>query len=247
MSLSIATYNVHGWFDDAGNHNLDRIVDLYRKEKPDILCLQEVTRYGLKEFMEKTEHEYCIAWGPNAILSNLPIEELGEGLKSTHPRVITCHVLPDDLPAFYLTCLHLDYRAEPSRMNELKTIETRLKLLLEKQAPQIWTGDYNSLTREDYTDSQWESVVEVRKRNSWESPKTQVTSHMKTLGFDDAWTLAGRPGKIATCRFDTHIDYVFLNKEFQEAYQLETVLHHPNKASDHSMVLATFNTCLRSL
>ena len=31
-------------------------------------------------------------------------------------------------------------------------------------------------------------------------------------------------------RFNTHIDYVFLNKEFQDIYQLETVLHHPNQA-----------------
>ena len=32
------------------------------------------------------------------------------------------------------------------------------------------------------------------------------------------------------CREDHHIDYVFLNKEFQDIYQLESVLHHPNKA-----------------
>ena len=32
------------------------------------------------------------------------------------------------------------------------------------------------------------------------------------------------------CREDHHIDYVFLNKEFEDIYQLESVLHHPNKA-----------------
>jgi hypothetical protein len=31
MDLKIATYNVHDWFDDEGDHNLDRVLDLYRK------------------------------------------------------------------------------------------------------------------------------------------------------------------------------------------------------------------------
>ncbi len=31
MDLKIATYNVHDWFDDEGDHNLDRVIDLYRK------------------------------------------------------------------------------------------------------------------------------------------------------------------------------------------------------------------------
>ena len=31
MSLKLATYNVHGWYDDDGQHNLERVVDLYRE------------------------------------------------------------------------------------------------------------------------------------------------------------------------------------------------------------------------
>jgi hypothetical protein len=30
-SLKIATYNVHGWFDGEGKHNLERVLQLYRK------------------------------------------------------------------------------------------------------------------------------------------------------------------------------------------------------------------------
>ncbi len=29
----------------------------------------------------------------------------------------------------------------------------------------------------------------------------QVTSYMKLMGFKDAWTMAGRPGAISTCRY----------------------------------------------
>lgn len=243
-SLKIATYNVHGWYDDDGLHNLGRVVDLYREEKPDILCLQEIPRFSLMSFVELSGLQFFITWGPNAILSNMKLEEMEEdGLKSTHPRFITCRVTPDDLPDFYLTCLHLDHRTEPSRMDELRKIETRLKFLRDRGSPQVWTGDFNSLTREDYTEAEWESVTDVRKRNNWESPQTQVTSYMKDLGFQDAWTQAGRPGKLSTCRFNTRIDYMFLNEDFQSVYQLKSVLHHPNQASDHSLVLATFNAC----
>ena len=31
MSLKLATYNLHGWYDDDGQPNLERVVDLYRK------------------------------------------------------------------------------------------------------------------------------------------------------------------------------------------------------------------------
>jgi hypothetical protein len=30
MSLKLATYNVHGWYDGDGYPNLGRILDLYR-------------------------------------------------------------------------------------------------------------------------------------------------------------------------------------------------------------------------
>ncbi len=243
-SLKIATYNVHGWFDGEGKHNLERVIQLYSEEKPDILCLQEttkfqpvrdilpsfiqeITRYGLNEFREKAGLKNCVAWSSTAILSNLKIQPME---KEAHPRFVTCLVQPDNnMPAFHLTCLHLDHRVEPARMNEIRKIEARLKPLFDAQAAQIWTGDYNSLTKEDYSEAEWEAVAEVRKRNSWEPPKTIVTSYMKLMGFKDAWTMAGRPGAISTCRFNTHIDYVFLNKEMETLYELETVLHHPNQ------------------
>ena len=40
--------------------------------------------------------------------------------------------------------------------------------------PQIWTGDFNSLTKEDYTEQGWEEGTRVRRNNRWELPKTEV-------------------------------------------------------------------------
>lgn len=43
-----------------------------------------------------------------------------------------------------------------------------------------------------------------------------------------------------TCRFDTHIDYVYANNKLLSKYNLEEVVHIDDDASDHNMVKATF-------
>ena len=45
---------------------------------------------------------------------------------------------------------------------------------------QIWTGDFNALTREDYTDEKWNHITGVRKQNGWELPKTELTTQVST-------------------------------------------------------------------
>ena len=40
--------------------------------------------------------------------------------------------------------------------------------------PQIWCGDFNALTREDYSEAEWNRVGRVRAANNWESPRTEV-------------------------------------------------------------------------
>ena len=40
-----------------------------------------------------------------------------------------------------------------------------------------------SLTEEDYEKTEWEEIANVRKKNSWESPKTQVVQYFWNLFF----------------------------------------------------------------
>ena len=39
-----------------------------------------------------------------------------------------------------------------------------------------------------------------RRENSWEPPKTAVSSEVARLGFTDCWASVGRPGLTGTCR-----------------------------------------------
>ena len=57
----------------------------------------------------------------------------------------------------------------------------------------------------------------------------------------DCWELAGKPGPVKTCRFDTRIDYIFANPAVFDHWKLEKVETIDDKASDHNLVMATFS------
>jgi len=69
----------------------------------------------------------------------------------------------------------LDYRTEPVRLEELSVIRKITDELFTQSACQIWTGDFNALTQEDYSPDQWQSISNIRAKNSWESPQTALT------------------------------------------------------------------------
>ena len=63
---------------------------------------------------------------------------------------------------------------------------------------------------------------------------------VKGFGFKDSWREVGCPPPVKTCRFDTHIDYVYVNNKLLSYYKVENVVHVEDKASDHNLVKATF-------
>ena len=86
-----------------------------------------------------------------------------------------------------------------------------------------------------------QQISDIREKNKWELPQTEVTNKIKEeFHFKDVWTLGGRPGTVKTCRFDTHIDYIFANEVMLSNYKIECVKHVEDGASDHNMVIATF-------
>ena len=47
--------------------------------------------------------------------------------------------------------LSSDHRKEPTRLIEIAAVKKFLDPQFASESPQIWTGDFNALTREDYT------------------------------------------------------------------------------------------------
>ena len=66
------------------------------------------------------------------------------------------------VPPVYVTCCHLHYRTEPIRMGELERMCVVLNKLFEDNVCQVWTGDFNSLTQDDYDEAKWEEIAAVR-------------------------------------------------------------------------------------
>lgn len=138
----------------------------------------------------------------------------------------------------------------------------QLEDLFRRGFKQIWAGDFNALTKEDYDTDRWNHIATVRETNSWESPRTELTNkvslcqvpllllplpigafpfeQVKSRGFRDCWSLFGQPDPIKTCRFDTRIDYIFASDAVLAEHPLFGVKHIDDDASDHNMVIAEF-------
>ena len=59
----------------------------------------------------------------------------------------------------------------------------------------------------------------------------------------DCWETADENTKIGplkTCRFNTRIDYVFTNESWKRKWKLIKIENIDDRASDHNMVMGTF-------
>jgi len=268
MSLRIASYNIHGWVDADMESNLERVAEVVNLQDPDILCLQEVYACWdmpcLLEFLRKTLFEHILRWEGCAILSKKKyvLEEWGAkeavraggnyhrllekapGFEFNRPRYLTAKVKTEDNPEetlFYLTCIHLVPKYSDLRQEEILRISDDLSPLFDKNAPQFWCGDFNTLSRGDYTDYEWEEIVRIRRVNGRKAPLNNVIDTIRSLGFSDNWVLAGRPEPRTTSRFDTRVDYMFSSETFNKNWSLVHYGHFPYDASDHSFVVADFS------
>ena len=70
--------------------------------------------------------------------------------------------------------------------SEIVTIKNHLEPVFQENQAQIWSGDFNALTKEDYSESYWNNITEVRKRNCWESPKTELTIKVSISNFESS-------------------------------------------------------------
>merc|ERR1712080_474777 len=99
-----------------------------------------------------------------------------------------------------LVNLHPDHASEDTRLVQFQEWERKVK---------VWAGDFNTLTREDYSQQGWEEIGAVRRRGKWEQPRTEFSNYLHKKGLTDSWASVGRPSPVSTCRFSTHIDYIF--------------------------------------
>jgi hypothetical protein len=156
-----------------------------------------------------------------------------------------------DFGPLTVACLHLDYRDERRRMEQLESTLEYLKSKVSAARPTLLCGDFNALS-DDMDPAHLAEVRGVRARNGWEPPMTDVTARLAAAGWTDVWRACVVAGTArdpdapspavfgTTCRFDTRIDYVFVNDAFLSTHEIVGCEVVRSDASDHSMVVAEF-------
>ena len=128
------------------------------------------------------------------------------GGRSKTARFCVAEIQPTgSAKSVFVTSLHLNHRTEPFRLNEIDLIHQVLANALTEEdhkageasdrPMQIWTGDFNALTREDYNDQEWDEISAVRQQNHWESPKVALTNKVRF--------------SILPCSRHTQVDLIF--------------------------------------
>jgi len=167
-------------------------------------------------------------------------------------RVPTCHGCQD----IDVVCVHLDHVSEKKRIAEMASLLRNW----EAGAHFVLLGDFNALTVSDYSKTELRRISDVRKRSKWEPPVSDLSDALRGHGKNrsappaaqrlrglsprliDTWEAAQyREGPIATSRYNTRIDYIFLSPELAgrvvvHGCECRCAIPH---ASDHNAVVAT--------
>lgn len=260
--MRVVSLNVHQWKTAKGRNNVDGLVSLVAAQQPHVVCLQESQggSRGLLEFRSKLSRAlpggvpHVAQRGDVAVLSVWPIGSQAtpgsKGRGST--RVMTVEVLVGSADGsdggdigegcnrFHVSCVHLDYQYEPRRLRQMDSLEAHIATI---DAGHVVCGDFNALTRSDYSALDWAAIAEVRKRNRWEQPLGTLMDRMGQRGWRDCWRdccSSEERGPRSTCRFDTRIDYILTSPGFDSAWQQVSCTHVPTDFTDHALVLAEF-------
>lgn len=224
-SFSIMTFNVHDFKNYEMEDSYDKILNTIKDFH--IIALQEV--YD-KNYLHKITEGYNYTYNKGTvIMSKYPIQIVIDGPVEECYTSLIIH-LPIHTPIF-VTNVHLDYQNEKTRKKELNNILEKISFLT-NDYPSILLGDFNSLTKKDYTSKEWAEIYKIRKNGCWELPLTGLTDYLNL-----EWLDPGAKDKKKTCRYNTRIDYIYTkNINILKHDIIETL---PN-ISDHNLVYIIF-------
>lgn len=241
MTIRLLSFNIHY------KTNVGKVAEVLNNANADIICLQECKKWHLVNLLSKLKTEYHLFEVENsaAILTRFDKCQPAYKYKFTEHRSFLTIFVPD--LGFFVTNVHLDNKKEKTRMEEVKVMLEQFRM--ESWFPMVLAGDFNSLRRDDYSSEQWETISQKRKEAKpipWESPKTDVTKLLEEKeGFVDCRSdVLNKSGPIATCRFNTRIDYVYQHQLVKKKWESTSVHHIKTDASDHYPVVVTFKRVL---
>ncbi|CAF0790778.1 unnamed protein product [Rotaria sordida] len=254
-TFRLATLNVHSFADHlAYRDNMNRLINILKPYNFDLIAVQETLNddnwskfcnlLGLNHFIYGPCEEHIFG---NGIASRYPIKTYSNQrtsysylggrrslleccLDSNHPFV------KDRI--FAVT--HLDHLNEHDRLKQIKEFDPWNKNI------DIFMGDMNSLTQDDYSNNYFEkNIFELRKKSNWEKPYFDVTQLITNQWlYKDAFKQINpnlKDKQLATCRYGTRIDYIYLHPRIYDSWILKdcSIIDTQN-ATDHNAVFAIF-------
>lgn len=235
ITLRVLGYNIHYGQGGDGKYDLDRLADVIKQAKPDLVALQEVDVVvkrsgkihqaqrlaeltGMAVRFGPTQHYQGGLYG-NAVLTRLPIEDVqiqplpysdSTPERTTYPRAaisVTVRVADQRQVRFIST--HFQHNVPEDRIDEAKAIN---RLFGFDSVPTILAGDMNA------------------------TPDSEPIEILK-----EKWKLAMEPDALPTAPADhprSRIDYVFYRGDSLKLS--ETGVIAEPMASDHRPVFAVF-------
>eukprot|EP01084_Bolivina_argentea_P304492 525876_1 len=273
-TLCIGTWNVHNWQD------INKIIKILDNKPCDIVGLQEATRVyreslylqvkdAFAKFKKELNFQYLSTEKHETnFYSGVAMASQYDIIKSiqiSNKMEINIIKYIKNIKLGIIVA-HFDYRDEKIRIAEYK----KLLPIINKyyNLPLIFIGDFNALTKTDYTIEEWNKITEIRTKNEWELPQTQLLTAMKQNNyFYDCLYLFQRKkdneqkdnndndmkyeakwdgifvdrNDLGTCRYNTRIDYVLINKQMEQLFEITNYQHiEHNNASDHKLVRVEF-------
>jgi len=269
-NLTVVTLNVHLFKDSSWKDNFQQTIDFLRSINADIVILCEVATEKIFKTTNRKNGQICnIEYLSSAIsLRHTTLQKnesfsCGSTILSRFPILSYTPIYPVDefsksrvIPSYRMQRaiidvgegehlevlgLHLNYRLETTRHAQVDAVQQMLNKQAQIPRARIWAGDFNALTREDYSVVEWKRIATVRKQNRWEVPQTSLTARLKNeFDLTDCWEATGHRGSVSTCRFHTRIDYVMVNKEFLKRWSITNCEIKETPFTDHNAVVATF-------
>ena len=224
-TYSVMSFNIHNFLNSEMKDSTQEIFEIIKNY--DIIALQEVYhREKLAEIVKGYNYSYNKG---NLIMTKFPIQQY---TKASNERFTSLLINLPLHQQVFVTNIHLNYQNEQVRNEEIDEILEKINTYTD-EFPSILLGDFNALTKSDYSSKEWSDIYRTRKYGQWELPVHELTDKLNHEWYD-----CGKSDKHVTSRYNTRIDYVY-TKNMQVFFY--NVVETMPQISDHNLVEIKFN------
>lgn len=246
--MRIGTFNVHGWGDSAGRSRVDELIAVVAATRCDVLVLNEVISPGgpllrLADALNLQAFFGAAGYGGNAVLA--PRGSTARTVRLQVPgSEARSAVIVDLVGGFHVVGVHLDYRREALRLEQLQLLLAELAGL----GPHVVAGDLNAMDLRDHPPDEQAAIIAHRARSGWEPAAEDVVRRLRGAGYVDTARFDVEvdaplpPERRSTCWVGTRIDHIWLDPRLARTARVVAVDVIDTDVSDHRPVMVDFET-----